>query len=63
MNWISLVFALACATLVMGVIVDARLVKCEGGSVYAVVRLCTPKVPAKLPEPDNFNCRFEGPCS
>lgn len=58
MNWIGLIAALALTTIVFGIVSDFQMTPCRAGSLYAVVRACTPN--QRAPATKSFDCRFQG---
>jgi len=42
MNWIASIFALAIGAIALAAITDSQFTALQGGSVYAMVGLCTP---------------------
>jgi hypothetical protein len=59
MNWLGLVAVLALAAIILSVIIDATMTKCQSGSAYAMVYLCKSDSPATTVP---FECRFRGGC-
>jgi hypothetical protein len=59
MNWLGLVAVLALAAIILSVVADLEMTKCQSGSAYAMVHLCKPDRPATA---TSFECRLRGGC-
>ena len=59
MNWLGLIAVMALAAIILSVVTDVQMTKCQSGSIYAVVYFCKPDRPATT---DPFECRFRGGC-
>jgi hypothetical protein len=56
MNWIALFAGLGIATLILAIVTDFEMTRCQPGSLYVVIGLCSPEKPASAPK--SFDCRF-----
>ena len=59
MNWFGFFAVMALAAIILSVVTDLRMTKCQSGSTYAMLRFCKPDIPAT---PIPFECRFGGGC-
>jgi len=59
MNWLGFFAALALAAMIISLVTDLEMTKCQSGSAYAMLRFCKPDVPAPT---ILFDCRFGGGC-
>ena len=59
MNWLGLIAVLALAAIILSVVTDVEMTKCQSGSAYAIVHLCKPDRPTTIAP---FECRFRGSC-
>ena len=49
MNWLGLIAVMALAAIILSVVTDVEMTKCQSGSVYAMLYFCKPDRPATLP--------------
>ena len=59
MNWLGLIAVMALAAIMLSVVTDVAMTKCQNGSAYAMMRFCKPDSPATTTP---FECRFRGGC-
>jgi len=59
MNWLGFFAVMALAAIILSVVTDLRMTKCQSGSTYAMLRFCKPDIPATTTP---FECRFGGGC-
>ena len=56
MNWIGLFAAMAVAAIIVAIVTDLEITKCQTGSLYAMVHFCKPDKPVRATR--QFDCRF-----
>ena len=59
MKWLGIIAVVAVAALILSVVTDVEMTKCQNGSAYAMMRFCRPDNPATT---TSFDCRFRGGC-
>lgn len=59
MNWLGFIAVMAVAAIILSVVTDVEMTKCQRGSAYAMMRFCKPDIPATTAP---FECRFRGGC-
>jgi hypothetical protein len=59
MKWLGIIAIMAVAALILSVVTDVEVTKCQSGSAYAMMHFCKPDSHAAT---TSFECRFRGSC-
>jgi hypothetical protein len=59
MKWLGIIAVMAIAAIILSVVTDVEMTRCQSGSAYAMMRFCKPDSPATTTP---FECRFRGDC-
>ena len=49
MNWLGFIAVMALAAIILSVVTDVAMTKCQNGSAYATMRFCKPDTRRQLP--------------
>jgi|SRR5882672_11104959 len=55
MKWLGIIAAMALAAIILSIVTDVEMAKCQSGSAYAMMRFCKPDSQRRLP---HLNARF-----